>query len=289
MILILIFFLIVFVGILSSVTDIRVRKIRNRMLIWAAAGGVLLYVIRGMTQGIWPWPQLWSGTVAGVIAFIMSWHKQWKPGDAKLFVWYAFMMPATGNETPLLLPSVQLFINAFIAGGVMCLPPLILRIGRQWREFFLYTVFNKFLYRIYQAAVRCCLTSWVMFPLLGLAGLHPLDPLSLILMFVAVQYSYRYLENFGSRPVWLAVILAAGFLLRFHDLKQGVAWASVLDYFRIILIYIVVGMIVNDAIKFMPRPRERMPFAPFLLSGFFMSYTALLPALAAFFFKIRQG
>lgn len=101
-------------AICSAYQDIRFRKVKN----WLVAGVCVL----GLFFVDDVWMQMVQGLAALVFGFILFLFKWWGPGDAKLFAAYAFLVPRSVIEYPI-IPSfyaLDLLVNGLMFPFVYC-------------------------------------------------------------------------------------------------------------------------------------------------------------------------
>lgn len=122
------FSFILFLGIATSLEDIRTRKIRNKWIVSSVCFVVLFYafvfLVDDKINGAMRWDIARDVSVNSVLAlsagFILWKAGVWPPGDAKLFFAYALLVPLPFYANGYLpyFPSLALLINIFLAGFV---------------------------------------------------------------------------------------------------------------------------------------------------------------------------
>ena len=112
--------LIASLGLLTSYTDIKHGSIKNKHLIIIFLCGILVYA---MTRSF-SFDILFATVITIVISFLLYWKRILAPGDSKLQVLYAFLIPfdAFSNYLFLPYPHLALLFNiAIISSGLMLL------------------------------------------------------------------------------------------------------------------------------------------------------------------------
>lgn len=122
------FSFILFLGIVTSLEDVRARKIKNKWILLSVGFVLLFYAATFLTDEKITFAMkrdiVRDVSVNGVLAlcagFILWKACIWPPGDAKLFFAYALLVPLPFYANGYLpyFPSLALLINIFLAGFV---------------------------------------------------------------------------------------------------------------------------------------------------------------------------
>ena len=278
------FFVLIFIaGLITALTDLLQRKIKNHHQVFIAAAAVLWHIINAVTHKTIPTQTLLSLTLAVVISITFYLMHLWRAGDAKLFSLYSLLMPPTGYEAWIPLPSILLFANTFIAGAIILTPSLA-------RTFFLNrtAIMRAVLRQNTRSFLFSLSISWIIFPLLAFIGLtqqrfFPLLPF--LLVFILTKPLYEHTMPLFKQPIFCILVFSGGLTLHILLRPEFFLWTNMLLYLRNVLIYTILTNITLESIKHTADPRERFPFAPFLFLGCLLSYT---PFLNKIFFLLKQ-
>ena len=117
--------IILVIGVLTTLTDLKNKKIYNQHL----GLGALLGLIAAAYTVIFKHENILfhinNGLVAFLIGFLLHRSALWKGGDAKLFTLYAFLMPPPVYNHLFLPGVISLFACSFIAGTIILMPTFI--------------------------------------------------------------------------------------------------------------------------------------------------------------------
>lgn len=266
------FLLIIITGVLSTVTDLRHKKIRNNHLIIIAVAAVILTITKGLSDKSLPMLQSSSAGCAIIIAWVFYKNDLWRGGDAKLFVLLSFLMPVTGYESKIFLPSIVLFVNSFIIG--------LISIGfLSLKDFFANPKLgieniSKILIRVepcwLMATISC--VTWIILPLFHACGLTKYGALPFLSTYMITVYLGSQIRILISHKAIAVIAFACGLLLRYKFSPGFFLWKNFLLYLSTIIMYGVFSIFLRDIAKF----NERIPFSPFLFLGCLLSYTPFL-------------
>lgn len=112
-------FIIIFIGVITSYTDIKYGKIRNKEILGGLLLGIFSYLIIIVFLGT-NLTYLRGVALNTLFAFLVGYgmwlFKLWTPGDAKLFTVYAFLIPQVyySNWYLKYFPSFTILINTFL-------------------------------------------------------------------------------------------------------------------------------------------------------------------------------
>lgn len=282
------FLLIIATGFVASITDLRHKKIKNSHLSIIAAAAIVLVVIQGLSERSLPMLQIASTGCAIIIAWVFYKNDLWRGGDAKLFVTFSFLMPATGYESKIFLPSVALFCATFIS-ALIFLGLWLLRDFCVHPQSVIGNIFEALKrYHLHKAIWATFKISWVMFPLLRACGFAQYGILSFLGIYLISIYASAELKKVIVHNKFLTVaVLVSGLLLHIQFLPEILLWKNFLSYVWIVVVYPVFMFILSSAIKFMNKSPERVPFAPFLFLGCLLSYTPFLALMMSFQRNLR--
>jgi Flp pilus assembly protein protease CpaA len=182
-------FIILTIGAFTSFTDIRSKKIYNQHLTIGAIGGLAAVVY----TGVWAHENILFHCINGLIAFLAGafFYKigVWKGGDAKLFMLYAFLMPALTHGPTLFFSAVNLFACSFIFAMIIMMPILIKDVISNRG-----VIAKKFWEKRnawFTGILISVIFSWIMFPLFHLTKFTSNPTLILTFSFLIFLKGYK--------------------------------------------------------------------------------------------------
>lgn len=231
--------LIILVGTLTSYTDLKYNKIKNRHLLLGLIPGILYY-----TTILCVYPErlgygfLWHLLLLFSIGLIIYLSRAWPAGDVKLFLLLSFLV-----YTPnfLDLPSsVFLFLHIGVAGGLCILFLLIKRYIEQPIKF-IKSIFSK-KNRVFLAQMFIISFSFSWISTLLRAFLIPLgfSYLFIIPLYLIYGLSYFILEK--TKHQWLVLLGIFIFSNSFHFMLQGMhifEWSYILQTILYLIPYLI--------------------------------------------------
>jgi Flp pilus assembly protein protease CpaA len=264
------FVLIIIAGMLTSYTDLTEKKIYNSHIIVLTVLAIIFFFLALLTTKALPSLNIYSGLAGLTIAVIFHVKKLWRPGDAKLFILYAFLMPATGYEKILPLPCLVLFALTFTLSLAWLIPQAITRKHIQ-------SLFCQGSARTLIFSFLVTLTlSWVMFPLIEITGITRYIFPSFVLINILFLALRKWLKMIQPYPFLLIFIFAIGLLTRLYLSPQFFSSGQILRYAQTVLIYSLSFHALTRLIPFIRAQEQRIPFSPFLFLGCLLSYTPVL-------------
>ncbi len=279
------FTLIPVIGVLTSFSDIRERKIKNSHLLITSLGALILYTITFATIKTAWLLQLLNAVTGIIIGTSFLINKSWRPGDAKLFIVYALIMPPTGQEHLFLLPCIPLFINTFLLGLCFFTPPLLLTAFRQHKNLIKNFLAIEKPRQKLNAFMATISLSWIIpavyssinvpIPLIH----HPL--IRYLLCFTIWNMAPRLEPYSAFTRAGLLVCLCLGIYVS----PESFAIFRIFYLLLMILAYALFFQLLNGIIRSINDPQDRVPFAPFLFLGCLLSYTPFLGWLLKIFHR----
>ena len=109
--------LIFFVGLITSYTDIKHNKIKNRDLLIAFFIFIILLIFSHVKYNFFNYVFIFVNFfIALIVGFLLFYFEFWKAADAKLFSLYALLIPVGfySNNLYGLFPSFSILINTFV-------------------------------------------------------------------------------------------------------------------------------------------------------------------------------
>jgi Flp pilus assembly protein protease CpaA len=277
--------LIIVTGLLTSVTDLTHKKIRNNHLLVVGAIYIALVIYFFLSQKTLPTLELLSGGIAVAIALFLYTQNLWKPGDGKLFIFFSFLMPSTGYENIFYFPSLQLFINAFLLGLLFILSDVIKGVCRSPKMVFLRMIAIKTRSHMIKTFFLSLCLSWMIFPLLHYLRLDRSGFLSFMIIYILLHLFYLFINFIPKNRYIYIFILTAGLLLRITLDPQFFSGLTPLIYLVTIFCYALLSHTLVDLTDRMILFKDRVPFSPFLFAGCLLSYTPFLAWFMHFFYK----
>mgnify|MGYP003392419851 CR=1 FL=1 len=270
------FLLILITGVLATISDLRHRKIRNNHLVIIAVAAVILTVAKGLSDRSLPMLQLSSTACAIIIALVFYKNDLWRGGDAKLFVLFSLLMPATGYASRIFLPSIALFVNTFIIAlvflGLLLFKNLFIN-PRSVTEDILKAMRE---YRPGRAIALTFYVSWIIFPLFRACGLAQYGVLSFLIIYMINVYLSKQVRMLIYNKAFTVAVFAGGLFLRYKFLPGFFLWKNFLLYLASGIIYPALAFILSCGTERITKSDDRIPFSPFLFLGCLSSYTPFL-------------
>lgn len=264
--------LIFITGIVTSITDCRYRKISNYYLISTAGCIGIVYVITFIGNKGIPIPLLVNVVVAVALGLLCYQQRIWRGGDAKLFILYALLMPATGYERMIPWSCITLFCYAFMAGALFLLPRELKKLIINRRVFFNGVSAVALLMNVKRALLQFTCIMWIVAPLLTLVGVR--NPVIAFVIYFVLACTLREIQAFLKFPLNV-VFLSTGVLLRILISPDFIFHFQWLSYVLNVSLFAFLSAITNQIVKNQQDSQDRIPFAPFLFMGTLLSYTPL--------------
>jgi len=154
--------LILSIGALTTFSDLKSKKIHN----WHLSLGALLGLAAIIYTAVWTHENVLFHFINGLIAFVAGTYFYrsgvWRGGDAKLFMLYAFLMPALEHDRILISGAINLFACSFIIAMIIIMPIFIKDIISNYKPIATRLWINR--NSMFQGCVASILFSWIMFP-----------------------------------------------------------------------------------------------------------------------------
>jgi Flp pilus assembly protein protease CpaA len=278
------FSIILIIGVLTTFTDLKNKKIYNQHL----AIGAILGLIAAAYAAVFRHEHILFHIINGLVAFLIGslLHRftLWKGGDAKLFTLYAFLMP-TPVYSHILFPSViNLFACSFIAGTIILIPAFIKDIIIN------HEIIAKDLFlpakrqALFKAIVAVVLYSWILFPFYCLArNTNPIIILTISYFIFSWLYKireevkkYYIIKFFKKNFVGISLFIVFGFLMRLWLFPNSLSYPALTRFLIIITLSAAISTCIHTTFDHFKNYQERVPFAPLLFMGCVLSYTPFL-------------
>ena len=281
------FTIILIIGILTTFTDLKSKKIYNLHLIIGALLGLIAVAYSSQFKHENILFHITNGSVASLIGFLLYRSDLWRGGDAKLFSFYAFVMPIPTYNHIILPCIVSLFSCSFIAGAIILSPAFIKDIIINHK-----TILSDLLsplngQAIFDGVMRTVFFSWVCLPLFDLAGItNPIVILTSMFLFFSWRYGNKrkidkhHIINFfknGLPAVFILLIL--GFLTHLWASPKSLSFSALTKFILMVALSSSLSICIQTSFNHFKNYHERVPFAPLLFIGCILSYTPFLTTL----------
>ncbi len=276
--------IILIIGILTTFTDLKSKKIYNQHLAIGAILGVIAasYTIIFMHENILF--HIINGLVAFLIGFLLHRSALWRGGDSKLFTLYAFLMPPP-VYSQILFPSVlNLFACSFIAGTIILSPIFIKDIIINHNVIVNALFLPAKRQALFQAIMRISFFSCVLFPFYYLARIT--NPI-IILTIMYIVFSWRYdkvktyyiIEFLKKNLIVFSIGFVFGLLMRLWLSPHSLSYSALTRYIIMVTLSTTISTCIYTTFNHFKDYQERVPFAPLLFIGCILSYTPFLQKL----------
>lgn len=275
--------IIIVLGLFTSYTDIKFRKIRNKHLLFAAVTGLIVYTYLIINQKFILDIGLASNLLLGLgIGLLLYLTDTWGAGDAKLFAVFCLLMPTEKYSYILPFASIAVFICTFVLSLIAM---LIFSIGHSVKT--KTKIFNKIfllsvLERLGISFGIIISVSWIIRPLL-----QNLIPKTTFFLYVVVMYSvYHILYTVLYRSIknWHIgfIVFSFGFLTRLYFQPSDFIGVNMLATLKRTFLYCFTFACLRTILekdKSNNDNEKHMPFAPFIFLGTLLANTNFLNSL----------
>jgi Flp pilus assembly protein protease CpaA len=281
------FSIILVIGILTTFTDLKSKKIYNQHLI---IGAILGLIATAYTVIFSHEPVLFhivNGLVAFLIGLLLHKSTIWRGGDAKLFALYAFLMPVPTYNHILFPGIISLFANSFISGMIILLPIYVKDIIINHK-----VIVNDLLLPLKRQALFYAIgttiyISWTLYPVYYLARTtNPVIILTVLYLIFNWGYTvekevqkHYIIEFFKKKVILLSVGIAFGLIMRLWLSPNSLSYPAFTRFIIMITLSSVLSTCIHTTFNHFKDYQERVPFAPLLLMGCILSYTPFLTTL----------
>ncbi|MDE2221581.1 MAG: prepilin peptidase [Candidatus Omnitrophica bacterium] len=282
--------LVLLLGLVTSYTDITEKKIKNVHLIVIGAAAVALGLMQAPPHPASAPDTFVNVLVASAIGIPLFISRMWRGGDVKLFIVYSLLMPATGQEGVFLASPVVLFISSFLAALMIVLP------------FEIYEVFwtnrlslkSKEIYwdNIKLAFLGFASFNWIIFSFFYKLKFFKYPLVVAVFSVLLFPFLNRWVMKWAQNALghWRNIIMLAvmaGFIIHLLFIPREFFWTELGRSVRSIFIFSTIFFIFKCAIDKANVSKERMPFAPMLMIGYYASYTGFLKKVASLIMWMR--
>ncbi|MBF0595089.1 MAG: prepilin peptidase [Candidatus Omnitrophica bacterium] len=284
--------LVFLLGLLTSYTDITRKKIRNEHLLLFFLLVIAVRALQPEQFRLFAAGALLNASVAAVIASLLYMSRMWCGGDAKLFILYSLLMKPTGQEGSLLASPVVLFITTFFAAFIVFIPFEICQACRQDR-FRQASGEGRYWDNLKLAFLGFSSFNWMIFPILYKMALFRYPVVVYVftsLVFPAFNtWVLRGLKRrFVDWKLLMLLLILGGFVLHIMFIPREQLLAVLGRSLRSIVILSTLFYFFKSAMDQANASRERVPFAPILMAGYFLSYTDMLKTASSWMLLISR-
>jgi len=269
------YILIIFTGILTTITDITEHKIKNKHLLFISLVGIFLYIILFIKKELkFSLNTLLNPFVSLIIGFILYKNNLWRAGDGKLFFTYSLLLPLNKYSSILPFSCFTLFLNTFLIAFLFILPSVIKNFLKN-KEIFKKLISKKtFLYfgRIF--LITFCL-SWMIRPLLYKLHLEKNIFFNFILLYTGYSFIRSSFKKIKNKFISFYIILIA-LILRYLLFPESLSITSIINYLKYLFSYSLIIYLLKDKSILDKTFQKRVPFAPFMFIGALLTNTDFL-------------
>lgn len=273
------YLLILFLGLFSSYTDIKFRKIKNRHLFLTIISGLIIYIYLIVNNRfIINYIFFINLLIALGLALLLYLSDNWGAGDAKLFLVFCWLMGTKKYPNLIPFPSVIIFMNIFILSTlvilVLSLGLIIKESAFVWKRLFSAELFKK----LANSFLIIFGLGWII-PIL-ITPLRPYFPNTLLVIILYLSYSiiYGIMQKLKTNILSL-FIFSAGIIARFFYRFSDFSLLNILIYLKKIVCYVFVFYllkIIFDLNKNTQENQKFIPFAPLIFLGVIAANTDLI-------------
>ena len=213
--------LIAFIGSICSFTDLKEKKIYNKVLILGLFFGTItfLYFMLVNFNGSYLITMIINLVVSILIAYGLWLYNCWSAGDAKLFVLFSFLLPLSfySNSSYPFFPSFNILINLFIPVIIYLLILSLVNIIQK-KKFDSENFFNQFLSFFKASFIYLFLFIIISKFFQGFLNENYFffQILYFIFIFISIKYINKFLsEHFKLNYLFIFLVLGYCFYLSF--------------------------------------------------------------------------
>lgn len=269
--------IILLIGILTINSDLQSQRIYNNHLIIGGILGTLALVYTALCLNENIALHILNALIAFIIGFLLHRFNLWKGGDAKLFTLYALLMPTLNQDYPSNSSVINLFVCSFIAGTLILIPLLIIDTLVHYKtviQDLMSSEKRKGTVISFKITIFC---MWVIFPFYSLIKATHLPNFSLMLTFITFNLAHRFLrKNIKISNVIALGGFLFGLLLRLWINPHSLAWPILINSIFKIGLLSMLSACIFTTLHHLSKYKDRIPFAPLLLTGCVLSYTPFL-------------
>ena len=266
-------------GIVSSYTDIKYKKIKNTHLAIALIYGILIYVYLFFNKQF-PLNSLILSLnigIASVLSLFLYFSHMWSAGDSKLFIVYAVLMPTQKYISLFTFPCIGLFLSIIIISFsviiLFMIKDLLLNPLPKLK-----LIFSKgTIIKLSESFAIIFSVTWPLW--LFLYKIQRLSPLlKIILLYLTYFLLYSVLGKLKKKTYVFAIIIIAGIIIRLIVQPSAFSVEYLSTYTVKVIKYTFIFYLLR-LLLFNEKPSNksliderkiltaRLPFAPFMFIG----------------------
>lgn len=275
--------IILIIGILTSFTDLKNKKIYNQHLAIGAILGFIAITYAAFFKHEYVFFHIINGLIAFLIGLILHHSAIWRGGDAKLFTLYAFLMPSLKHNPDLFSEPTNLFVCSFIIGMFILAPILIKDMILNYNTIIRNLILPSTCMGIFTGIGTMALFSWIFFPIFSLARItNPV--IVLTISYLIFNWGYSPQSKINLKKILTESILGYtfGFLMRILLFPDSLSYTALSRYIIMITLSTAISICIHTTFNHFRNYQERIPFAPLLFIGCILSYTPFLTWITHF-------
>lgn len=279
------FSLILTIGVLTTFTDLKSKKIYNQHLGVVAVLGLSAIAYVAVFRHEHVLFHIINGLVAALVGFLLHRSALWKGGDAKLFTLYALLMPLPAYNHLLFPGVISLFACSFITGTILLIPVFIKDILINHKVIANDLFLPAQRHALLLAIGRVIYSSWILFPFYYLA--RTTNPVIILtISYLCFSWGYNPKKDLKIHDVFskkecveMAIGIAFGFFMRLWLFPNSLSCLALTRYIIMITVYTTLSICIHTTFNHFKNYHERVPFAPLLFTGCVLSFTPFLTGL----------
>ena len=275
--------IIIVLGYLTSYTDIKSKKIRNKHLLFAAILGLFVYTYLAIVRDSFLNLDLILNVLLGTgMGLILYFTNTWGAGDAKLFAVFCLLMPTEKYAHIFPFASIVIFSNTFLLGILAMLLFSItdfvqgkIQLSTLFKSIFSISTVRRL---IKSLLIIVCL-GWIIPPIVR--TIFPaISGLSLFIIFYLCYHILRQVLDRIITNYYMGLIIAVfGLLARFYFQHAQAFGPNALASIKITLYYAIVFHCLHTILTSNDEKKNSVPFAPLIFLGTLLANTNFLNSI----------
>jgi len=267
---------VILLGMVTSYTDIKFRKIKNKHLLLILSFALLTYIFLIVTKQLTVNITLFLNPLIGLfIGVIFYLTHVWAAGDAKLFFVYCCLVLSNKGFGVIHFSSIIILMNIFLA-GTLCVGFIsIIRMYQKKEGVFQKKQAGIFLQRFFYVFLILFSFGWFVFGFFKRFTNAGDSFLSIIILYGLYFLIMRIVNaNFSRKIIFLILLLLI--VLRFYADPLARNFSNLLAYLKgmfVITFIFTLGNKIADDVK---GSKERIAFAPIMFLGVLLYFTDFL-------------
>lgn len=283
--------IIIALGIITTYTDAKFKKIKNNHLIIATILGIAVYTYLFLTNELTPDIYLLINPLLGLtLGFLLYFAGIWAAGDGKLFAVYCLLMPVQKYSFIVPFPSIIMLINIFVLSSLAIIILSFNQILQSFDRIFNKTFITKTAIDLAKSFLIIFSLKWVTAPLIKFLMSFLIPFVVVIILYLAYALIYRLIQQIKDQKM-LLVVLSAGILGRYFYQPSSFTLPEFLQTVRITLLYTFVFYLLFNIFELnKPQGEQKrtIPFSPLMFAGTLMANTNFLAWVILLLQKIKK-